>query len=213
MSISVCVVCPILPVCVHFPPTPQRTARDSSSNGRPFSSIPACETESLKQRPNHNELLNAFALPLFLWKMSIPLPRGHHHQTPLPPPQWTNQTQKNSAAARDYKNSTQRCITTIVSFTKPSLFLLLFLFLLLRLLLSEAFRLRLWVAVRHTRAACVLLERRAGGRAQRNEEVEGGGCCGNPSSNGWPNEDLFLKGHDLHHWVECQRFHTPDMYL
>jgi hypothetical protein len=24
---------------------------------------------------------------------------------------------------------------------------------------------------------------------------------------------LFLKGHDLHHWVECQRFHTPDMYL
>lgn len=111
------------------------------------------------------------------------------------------------------KNSTQRCITTIVSFTKPSLFLLLFLFLLLRLLLSEAFRLRLWVAVRHTRAACVALERRAGGRAQRNEEVEGGGCCGNPSSNGWPNEDLFLKGHDLHHWVECQRFHTPDMYL
>ncbi len=66
MFISVCLVCPILSVCVHFPPTPQRTARDSSSNGRPFSSIPSCATESLKQRPNHKELLNAFALPFFV---------------------------------------------------------------------------------------------------------------------------------------------------
>jgi hypothetical protein len=91
--------------------------------------------------------------------------------------------------------------------------LLLFLFLLLLLLLlSKAFGFGSGVAVHHTRAACVLGEK-GGGRAQRNEEGgEGGRCCGNPSSNGWPNEDLFLKGHDLHHWVECQRFHTPDMY-
>jgi hypothetical protein len=37
--------------------------------------------------------------------------------------------------------------------------------------------------VRHTRAACVP-GKKDGGRAQRNEEGVGGGCCGNPSSNG-----------------------------
>jgi hypothetical protein len=71
--------------------------------------------------------------------------------------------------------------------------------------------------VRHTRATCVLGEK-AGGRPGEGlnamkREKEDKQCCRNPSSNGWPNKDLFLKGHDLHHWVECQRFHTPDMYL
>ncbi len=183
MSICVYLVCPILSVCVHFPPTPQRTARDSSSNGRPFSSIPACATESLKQGPNHNERLNAFALP-FLVKDEHPSPSWP------PPPDTTTTSALNKPNSKEFSSSQglQKVHTWLhhhdsllyktVSFLAP-------------LLVPPPppppplrdFRLRLWLAVRHTRAACVP-GKKDGGRAQRNEEGVGGGCCGNPSSNG-----------------------------
>ncbi len=177
----------------------------------PYSSIPACATESLKQRPNHNELLNAFALPFFFVKDEHPSPSWP------PPPDTTTTSALNKPKSKEFSSNQglQKAHKTLhhhdsslLSKTVPFLAPLLF-------CSSSSPRLSpsaLGRSAPHESSVRAWREGRGKGSTQWRGR-EGRRCCGNPSSNGWPNEDLFLKGHDLHHWVECQRFHTPDMYL